>query len=186
MKQCGAKTRAGTPCKQKAGWGTDHVGQGRCKLHGGNAGRPPIHGRYSIRKKQLAEKHERFLDDPRPYDLTEELALTRALMENYLDRFDGMNMPANDIERVVAMVETISRVVQRIARILNDTALTQAEIALLQAALASAVSRTANRHFDDSDERQAFVSDFMGEVRSAFGHVGRRRSADSPKVELAG
>ena len=33
--QCGAKTRAGTPCAQPAGWGTDHVGWGRCKLHGG-------------------------------------------------------------------------------------------------------------------------------------------------------
>lgn len=33
--KCGATTRAGTPCQQKAGWGTDHVGEGRCKLHGG-------------------------------------------------------------------------------------------------------------------------------------------------------
>ena len=35
--RCGAKTRAGTPCQQKAGWGTDHVGIGRCKLHGGKS-----------------------------------------------------------------------------------------------------------------------------------------------------
>jgi hypothetical protein len=33
---CGAKTRgSGTPCGRPAGWGTDHVGYGRCKLHGG-------------------------------------------------------------------------------------------------------------------------------------------------------
>jgi len=32
---CGAKTRAGTPCKYTAGWGTDHLGRGRCKFHGG-------------------------------------------------------------------------------------------------------------------------------------------------------
>lgn len=32
---CGAKTRAGSPCRLPAGWGTDHVGEGRCKLHGG-------------------------------------------------------------------------------------------------------------------------------------------------------
>ena len=32
---CGAKTRAGTPCQQPAGWGTSHFGTGRCKLHGG-------------------------------------------------------------------------------------------------------------------------------------------------------
>lgn len=32
---CGARNRAGNPCRQPAGWGTDHVGSGRCKLHGG-------------------------------------------------------------------------------------------------------------------------------------------------------
>ena len=32
---CGAKTRAGTPCKARRGWGTGHPGYGRCKLHGG-------------------------------------------------------------------------------------------------------------------------------------------------------
>jgi hypothetical protein len=34
--KCGAKTRAGTPCQHAAGQGTQHVGWGRCKLHGGN------------------------------------------------------------------------------------------------------------------------------------------------------
>jgi len=32
---CGAKTRKGTPCLRPAGWGTNHPGTGRCKLHGG-------------------------------------------------------------------------------------------------------------------------------------------------------
>lgn len=32
---CGAKKKNGKVCKQKAGWGTNHVGTGRCKLHGG-------------------------------------------------------------------------------------------------------------------------------------------------------
>jgi hypothetical protein len=32
---CGAKTRAGHPCTLPAGHGTDHVGHGNCKLHGG-------------------------------------------------------------------------------------------------------------------------------------------------------
>lgn len=37
LPHCGAKTRAGTPCKRPAGWGTNHVGTGRCKLHGGRS-----------------------------------------------------------------------------------------------------------------------------------------------------
>src|SRR5699024_2915630 len=41
-KYCGAKTRAGTPCKRPAGWGTKTPGKGRCKLHGGKStGAPP-------------------------------------------------------------------------------------------------------------------------------------------------
>ena len=33
---CGARKRQGEGyCRRPAGWGTDHVGMGRCKLHGG-------------------------------------------------------------------------------------------------------------------------------------------------------
>ena len=49
---CGAKTRAGTPCQQPAGWGTHHVGDGRCKLHGGASKGAP--------RKNKNEKHGLF------------------------------------------------------------------------------------------------------------------------------
>jgi hypothetical protein len=35
LPRCGADTGHGS-CKQPAGWGTEHVGIGRCKLHGGS------------------------------------------------------------------------------------------------------------------------------------------------------
>lgn len=40
--KCGANGRSGNPCARPAGWGTDHVGIGRCKLHGGST---PSHQR---------------------------------------------------------------------------------------------------------------------------------------------
>lgn len=52
-KICGAKTRSGNPCKKPAGWGTDHVGDGRCKLHGGASTGPP-------KRNKNAEKHGLF------------------------------------------------------------------------------------------------------------------------------
>ena len=53
-KYCGAKTRTGTPCRRPAGWGTDHVGEGRCKLHGGRStGAPP----EKMKGNQNAKKH---------------------------------------------------------------------------------------------------------------------------------
>src|SRR4051812_569979 len=33
---CGARKRSGGLCTLKAGWGTDHVGFGSCRKHGGN------------------------------------------------------------------------------------------------------------------------------------------------------
>jgi hypothetical protein len=35
VKRCGAKTRSGGKCGQAAGLGTDHLGHGKCKWHGG-------------------------------------------------------------------------------------------------------------------------------------------------------
>jgi hypothetical protein len=34
-RKCGAKTRSGGKCSLAAGQGTDHIGSGRCKFHGG-------------------------------------------------------------------------------------------------------------------------------------------------------
>src|SRR5690554_6337356 len=45
---CGARAKqTGQPCKQKAGWGTDHVGTGRCKLHGGCSPGAPKGNKYT-------------------------------------------------------------------------------------------------------------------------------------------
>lgn len=56
-KYCGAKTRAGTPCKRPAGWGTNHVGEGRCKLHGGKSTGPPPE---KMKKNKNSMKHGLF------------------------------------------------------------------------------------------------------------------------------
>lgn len=62
---CGAKTRAGTPCQQKAGWGTDHVGEGRCKLHGGKSTGPKDqrNNKNGVRTGEMESIVFDFLDD---------------------------------------------------------------------------------------------------------------------------
>jgi len=57
---CGAKTRAGTPCRRPAGWGTDHVGEGRCKLHGGRSLRAFLHPRYRHGRYEIVVTSERY------------------------------------------------------------------------------------------------------------------------------
>lgn len=51
-KTCGSKTRAGHPCSRPAGWGTDHVGHGKCKNHGGSS---PNGKKFAERERVEAE-----------------------------------------------------------------------------------------------------------------------------------
>ncbi|WP_240738103.1 HGGxSTG domain-containing protein [Deinococcus fonticola] len=90
LSTCGAKNRSGKPCARPAGWGTDHPGEGRCKLHGGVGQKTSL--RYaeinaSPRLRQLID--DAIIDDD-PMNLLPELALLRALVQDYVERYDAM------------------------------------------------------------------------------------------------
>ena len=97
---CGAKTRSGAPCKGKP------MRNGRCRMHGGKAGRPPKHGLYS---KYLSDpvraRYEEFLADPHLKDLRHEIARLRALLAG-LDDNDHEATPL-----VIQTCETIAKLV---------------------------------------------------------------------------
>lgn len=89
-KYCNARTKgvaARSRCRRPAGWGTDHVGQGRCKLHGGAT--PSRHGRYSlIKRERIRDLIEQHATDPAPLDIFPELAALRALFQDFIERYD--------------------------------------------------------------------------------------------------
>lgn len=178
MTVCGAKTRAGTPCKQKAGWATDHVGQGRCKLHGGKSiGQPIKVGRYSLKHKQsLYNKQADFMADPEPADLTAELALMRALMQDYIERYDDQtNMPAQEIDRIFGMIREISQLVERISKIFSNTSLTQADLLKLQSNLSIWVTEII-----DDPERRIYA---MGRLAEIMGQPNGASVPDGYTIE---
>lgn len=89
--RCGAQLRGrpGVYCRKPAGWGTQHAGSGRCKLHGGSGGRPPIIGRYSrIKRPRIRELLEGFQGEADPLDLLPEVSLLRALIVDFVERYD--------------------------------------------------------------------------------------------------
>lgn len=51
VRLCGARKRdgSGDTCKRPAGWGTEHVGFGTCKLHGGST---PASSKHAERERQ--------------------------------------------------------------------------------------------------------------------------------------
>lgn len=67
---CNAKTRSGTPCAKSAGAGTDHLGVGRCRLHGGAAPALQLAGVVELARREVAvmgqplniEPHEAILE----------------------------------------------------------------------------------------------------------------------------
>jgi len=82
--KCGAKTRAGGghPCRRVAGHGTNHLGMGRCKYHGGAT--PILHGLYSkVVPANRLNSYQEALASSDPKSMLEHLAL-----------LDGVIMPA--------------------------------------------------------------------------------------------
>ena len=160
--KCGSKTRSGGKCKQRAGWGTDHIGDGKCKLHGGKSpGAPIIHGRYSIKhREKLQAKVDQFLEDPQPGSLLDELALERALLQDLLDKITDQT-DQKTRGAIIFLISEIRKTVESISRMMNQTALTQADINYLQAVLTGLLIR----YIDDPEKRCAF----MGELRRAMG-----------------
>lgn len=55
--KCNGKLSKGKPgkCTQKAGWGTPHVGEGRCKLHGGSTQSHIKSAQVATAKKEAAK-----------------------------------------------------------------------------------------------------------------------------------
>lgn len=155
-------------------------GRSVCRLHGGNAGRPLIHGRYSVEhRKSLEEKVQKFLEDPAPGDLTSELALMRALLQDFLGRFpDGVPMPNKAIGHIFGMVEQVSKLVERISRILNATALTQVELHYLQVTLIDLLMR----YIDEPDKRIAFVGELRSAIGSSRGNSDRSRESITARI----
>lgn len=94
-KHCGHIAQDGLPCTLAKGWGTDHLGTGRCKWAGGGKkggkppGRPPITGIYSkTTHKRLRELiAEAGAEHRDPLDLVPEINQLRALNRDFIDRY---------------------------------------------------------------------------------------------------
>ena len=81
LKICGALSKSTQkPCQNIAGKGTDHVGEGRCRFHGGAT--PIKHGLYSkVRRTRLGQRMTEIENDPDLLNLETELALLKVLAE---------------------------------------------------------------------------------------------------------
>lgn len=153
--RCGAQRKHGRgPCRNYAGKGTDHVGRGRCKYHGGAT--PIKHGRYStVSDQRLSELMDELEDDPVPLDVSRELILARALIHDWLERYTKLreqleawnesrrdeDRPARipDVQEVGPLLERVSRMVYRVERAQSDQYIPRGKLLRLMQAMGRAV-----------------------------------------------
>lgn len=153
---------------------------GRCYRHGGATPSGPAsvhyqHGMYAKwTPREIAEKVETFLDAD-PFDLTEELALSRGLLADFMSRLEN---PMTDGQRETAamLVDRIRKTVESINRIKNDSALTAAEITYL----AARASEVVTLYIVDPAKQKAFIQDLFGGLAGANSTIPGRLADEEP------
>lgn len=83
--------KRGKYCKARAGTGTQHPGVGRCRHHDGGGDTKLTHGlrsRYLVNAPRIAALLEEYQRDPDPLNVLGELALARALLHDWVDRYE--------------------------------------------------------------------------------------------------
>lgn len=77
-------------CRSRAGTNTDHTGVGRCSKHGGNAKvRHGLLRRFQFHDSHIGELLEKFAAEPDPLNVGRELALARALLHDWVERYEA-------------------------------------------------------------------------------------------------
>lgn len=172
---CGARKKSEGLCKHPAGWGTDHVGEGRCKLHGGSS--PVKHGRYSkIRRPRIKELLEQLEHDPDPMDLLPEVVLLRSLVIDYVERYDELTeallgwhkswgkkdetaKPRQmlDILSASRFIADIGGLVERIQKQKDARVITLAQVNQVVAQLGVDVVNAALEQIPDASQRAALL-----------------------------
>ena len=175
--RCGARTRSGAPCRHPLGKNTDHLGQGRCWLHGGKT--PIRHGRYSaIERTRVGELAEQFEKDPDPLNLLPELAQARAVYQDYLERFDAFQRAlfdwhesytqgSQEISRkprqvldpadAMKLLSEVTRIAKRIRDFEAAEHVSRADFFRVMSELGRVVELMARRHIADTAVRERFL-----------------------------
>jgi len=113
---CNARGRGGRYCHNIAGKGTKHLGEGRCKFHGGNS--PKYLKRLENERvlmatpKGLSERAIAYLEDTELYGLGREIARLRAASETLnMIIIDGETRDIESIEALTKLAAVIGRLV---------------------------------------------------------------------------
>jgi hypothetical protein len=109
---CGAMTHKGTPCRNPAGFKTPHLGEGRCYQHGGLTPARTMH----VQDSNLYQKAMEYAKDPGIFNMSFELGLLKAMLEEELQSYEQDKTKEN-LYAIKAVIDSITRTTDKFFQI---------------------------------------------------------------------
>lgn len=153
-------------CTNVAGHGTDHLGTGACKFHGGSSSAKSIvNGKQAYQtKKRLSNQIQAYLAQDRDtlLDLTEQLAATKAMFDEFLTEFPD---PRDDnygiwLNRFTNIINTLGALAERISKMDTRNTLTTAQVLYLRTVMIDLFVK----YIPNPDERLRAVRELAGRM----------------------
>jgi len=146
--------------------GSEHAGDGyckrqttgrRCRMHGGNGGRPPSHGLFSGRRDDLQERFEQAFGDDRIGSMRAEIAALKALLSDFWERIDEVD--GDTIDAATKLQSEIRKSLDTASKIQDRHAPTEEEIEALVTGFAAIIERYVpeSKQADALDELERFA-----------------------------
>ena len=146
--QCRAKSKqSGEQCRRPA-----RTGYPVCSMHGAGSGdRHPgdanlKHGKYSrFLRMSLTELQQQYLDNEEPQDLSNELAMLRALLQHLMEGSGSADDPifmADFVASVTKLTDSIGLMVARMEKLKNQDAIPRTDVARLVRQMESVAQQT--------------------------------------------
>lgn len=174
---CGARNRSGGVCANKAGKGTDHLNEGRCRYHGGNNQSPLAknwkHGRNAQLKTshpKLEEKLAELRQDHDVFNLEGEIMKMRGLAEIMLDE--------EELLSAAKLLLDVSKIVERYHQILEGRkyVISIENVSNMMQVVQDAIFR----HVPDEHTRHLIAQDLLGMRLS----TGRSKAIEGDYTEV--
>jgi hypothetical protein len=141
--------RTKSPCTRSAGHGTDHLGQGRCKFHGGCT--PIKHGLYStVIPAAWRENYQASLEAADPKSMMEHIALLDGvILPRALQRGEKASRHEGEPDPLMVQlmaIETKSKLVHRLHRMedAGKIKFTEADLELFVAEIITIIAEFVN------------------------------------------
>ena len=151
-------------CSRPAGYSTDHLGEGRCRMHSlPNVADMATMGRYdSVAVGDMRMAYEAFVTDPRLLDIAPELALQRSLLaklwNDYIDTPD-----TTDVRAVLNVIRDITDSVAKMEKIQSQHVITAA-----MARFVISKALDVARRFLPPNRMEEFVGAWRSEVEGTM------------------